>query len=135
MDRTGALATMTMAEFANFLSNADQVESKGETKIDGKTAEHFQGKVNAREVAEKTGGETAKRFREQVGNRDVLHPDGGLDRRRRAAGPALDAVRGRRATRCRSRRRSSSTASPVDVQPPPTAETMEKDEFDALTGG
>ena len=63
VDRDRALATMTMAEFADFLSQADEVESKGETKIDGKTAEHFQGKVNAREVAEETGGETAKRFK------------------------------------------------------------------------
>jgi len=129
--RTGALPTMTMAEFADFLSRADEVENKGETTIDGKTVEHFQGKVNAHEVAEETGGETAKRVGELVGDRDVFIPiEAWIGKDGLPVRLAMQTVGGGESI--------SSTAKIVEygvavsVEPPPAAETAE---FDDVMGG
>ena len=77
---------MSMSEFAEFLAGTDEIEDKGEVQLRGKATTHYQGRVSAREVAEKTGGETAKRFEEALARPRRPPPARGLDRR--AGSPA-----------------------------------------------
>jgi hypothetical protein len=134
VDRSTAPSTMSMAEFAEFLANADEVESKGETQLGGRTVEHFQGEVNAREVAEETGGETAKRFEKILGGRDFFMPmEAWIDEEGLPVRMAVNVEAGGESL--------SMTADileygvPVDVQPPPESDTMSEKEFDELTAG
>jgi len=134
VDRSTAPSTMSMAEFAEFLANADEVQSKGDTQIDGRKVEHFAGEVNARELAEETGGETAKRFEKVVGDRDFFVPmEAWIDEEGRPARMTMSVDTGGESI--------SMTVDileygvPVDVQAPPESETMSEKEFEELTAG
>jgi hypothetical protein len=132
VDRTSAANTMSMSEFAEFLAGADEIEDKGEVQLRGKATTHYQGRVSAREVAEKTGGETAKRFEEALGDQDVHLPlEAWIDERGLPVRMSLSVGNGSESM--------STTVDileygvKVDVQPPAAADTMEEDEFNKLT--
>jgi hypothetical protein len=128
VDRTSAANTMTMAEFADFLAGADEIEDKGEVQIRGKKTTHYQGRVNARALAEETGGETAERFEQLLADQDVYLPiEAWIDEQGLPARITLTVGS------------KSTTADileygvPVDVQPPAAADTMEEDDYNKLT--
>ncbi len=128
VDTSTAPTTMTMAEFADFLAGADEVSSEGDTTIDGKPVEHFQGKVNAREVAEETGGDTAKRFEDLLGDRDLFLPieawigEDGLPVRL-----SMNVDAGEDSMSITAKILEYGIA--VDVEAPPAAETIEESEL------
>jgi hypothetical protein len=135
VDRSSAPETMTMSEFADFLANADRVESKGDTQINGRKVEHFGGEVNVTELAKETGGETAKRFQKALGDDDLFLPiEVWIDEQGRPARMTMSIDDG-------GKQSMSVTADileygvDVDVQPPPEADTISEQEFEELTAG
>jgi HAMP domain-containing protein len=135
VDKETAPSTMTMAEFAEFLREADEIDDKGETQVNGKPVTHYQGNVNVRELADETGGETAKRYSTLLGDRDVYLPiEAWVGEDDRIARLAMTVDAGDRSM--------SFTADIVEygvstahIKPPPEDETMSEEEFDRLTQG
>jgi hypothetical protein len=74
VDRTASLTTMSMADHAAFLADADNVEDKGETTIRGRRVTHYQGDVNIRDLAQETGGSLERYWEDNAGDRDLFIP-------------------------------------------------------------
>jgi hypothetical protein len=130
-DATIGGETMSLTEFADFLTSAQDIEDRGEVEIGGRKTTHFQGAVSVRELANKTGGETAKRLKAALQGSDALVPveawvgeDGRIARMAMTVEDPKEAM--------------SITYDvleygvPVDVQPPPASETISEAEFDRL---
>ena len=134
VDRSTAPSTMSMAEFAEFLANADEVQSKGETQIGGRSVEHFAGEVNARELARRPVARPPSASRRSLGDQNFFLPmEAWIDEEGRPARMTMSVDAGGESM--------SMTADileygvPVDVQAPPEAETISETEFEELTAG
>jgi hypothetical protein len=128
----GSEPGMSVSEFADFLRSAADVSEKGKTEIRGRQVTEYAGTFSAKKLARQAGGARAKRVLANLGDRDMTVPiQAWLDDRDRpvrmnltvdagGAGPikaTIDVV---------------AYGAPVDVQPPPAAETAETSE---LKGG
>jgi len=133
VDHDSAPQTLTPSEFADFLAHADSVKKLDAGEINGRPVEHYQGTVNVRDLAEKTGGETAKRFERVFRGRDLVLPiEAWIGEDGRPARLTVQAGSGTPSINLTIDVLQYGV--PVHVAEPPASAVIEEDEFDKLTG-
>jgi hypothetical protein len=117
--------SLTMAELATVVAEADDIERVGETTIAGRKAEHYRGTVSYGELGDHTEPAVAERLERRFGDAVVaveawLGDDGRLVRMTTRYG------------RASMRMDVLEYGVPVDVEPPPASQTISQAEFDRL---
>jgi hypothetical protein len=134
VDETTAPEALTPAEFAHFLSGADDVNVVDEdADVRGRPTTHYAGAIDPVEAAEEVGGETEARIKRLTGGRAARIP--------------IEAWIGRDGLPARIRVDCSHDGKrfvmtfdileygvPVNVTPPPETATIEEREFGELSG-
>lgn len=117
--------SLTMAELAAVMSEADDIERVRETTIRGRKAQHYRGTMSYGELEEHTEPAVAERLEQRFGDAEVaveawIGGDGRLIRMKTRYGQAsmtMDALE---------------YGVPVDVEPPPASQTISQAEFDRI---
>lgn len=135
VDATAMPQTMTLSEFADFLTEADGIEDKGETVVRGTPATHYQGRVSIRDLAEKSDGAYAKRVAAALRDEDVTLPlEAWISGEGKLVRMALT-VDGGKDSFSMTADILEYGASTATIKAPPKDETISEAEFDALTEG
>jgi hypothetical protein len=75
VDDAVAPRTLTPAQFAHFLADADDVhEVADDERVLGRLTTHYRGLLDLEDVAGEVGGTTAERYRRRFGDRDLRVP-------------------------------------------------------------
>jgi hypothetical protein len=141
VDKSTAPTTLTPSEFAEFLSDADEVSEVGEERVLGKMTTHYQGMIDLEDLVDEIGGETEERFERALEASDF--PD---DKR---PGLSIEAYISEDGLPVRLRIWGGESDDnsfdmttdileygvPVEVEEPPPSQVIEEAEFNRLTGG
>jgi hypothetical protein len=138
VDRTVAPSTLTPSEFAEFLSEADEVEEVGEARVMDQATTHYRGMIDVEKLGDEVGGETKERIQRAIESQNL--PEGKKLGLPVEAWISEDGLPVRLRMWCGQGKDSFDMTMdvidygvPVEVQPPPRSKVIEEAEFDQLT--
>lgn len=141
VDNTTPTTLLTPEEFVEFLTEADEVEETGEQRVLGQNTTKYQGLIDLEELADEIGGDAQERLQralEQENFPDNRRPGIGIDAYISEDGLPVRLVMWGGESDNDSLYMQTDLLEygvPVEVEPPPAAQTIEESEFDRLVGG
>jgi len=142
VDNTTPASNLTPSEFVEFLTEADEVSEAGEKTIDGKVTTKYTGIIDLEELADEIGGDTKERLEralEQENFPDDKRPGLNIDAYVSNGDglPVRLVLWGGESDNDSFYMETDilEYGVPVEVEPPPAAQTIEEAEFNRLTGG